>query len=73
MAVPWKAFCVVLGALSLIIAGLYLGRAGTPRVGVDWAHHQFMLPPGAELPIIPPPSAGANRIWYQAPLQKRWI
>jgi len=58
MAVPWKAFCVVLGALSLIIAGLYLGRAGTPRVGVDWAHHQFMLPPGAELPIIPPPPAG---------------
>jgi len=32
-----------------------------------------MLPPGAELPIIPPPSAGANRIWYQAPSQKRWI
>ena len=44
-----------------------------PRVGVDWAHHRYMLRPGEERPIIPPPVAGAGEIWYLAPNRKIWI
>ena len=71
MSVPWKAVLFVI--LLLISDVIIYWFAIRPRVGIDWAHHRFMLPPEVEVPIIPPPPPGAGDIWYEAPTQKRWI
>jgi hypothetical protein len=47
--------------------------ASSPRVGIDWAHHRFMLPPGTELPSLPRVPPGGEDVWYETPPQKRWI
>lgn len=65
------AFFAVLGAFSIIGGAIYLAWLKSPRVGVDWAHQRFMLPPGTDPIIIPAPGDPAD-VWYETP-QKRQI
>ncbi len=59
-------------AIGAFASAAYIAYHARPRVGVDWEHRRFMLPPGELPPRFQKPQ-GADEIWYEQPEQGREI